>query len=112
MKLEQPIVKSTAALVMLMLEEDVSKSSAISETTEKRDVEENVTASAVKERQKTINDLRQSGSVKYGEGSVDVRVRFSSLIAKGFSVCVPDGIGVDVADELLLSKSYDANLLS
>jgi len=75
MKLENPITRRTAALVMLMLDEVVFRSSAISDTTEKSDVEENVAARAVNERQKMMRDLCQSGREKYGEGMVDVRVR-------------------------------------
>ncbi len=49
MMLEHPTTRSTAALLMLMLDGDVSRSLGISDTTENREVDENVAASAIKE---------------------------------------------------------------
>lgn len=75
-KLEHPIDRSTPAFEILMVDGEASRSSDISETTEKREVELNVAARAVKESVNTIRDFRQSGSKKYGDGSVDVRVKW------------------------------------
>lgn len=104
-KLENPIVSSTPAFEILMDDSDVSRSSEISLTTEKSEVELNVAARAVNDRQNRMRDLRHNGNEKYGDGSVDVRVKLSSMFrfAEDFGGGETGKCGVDVVEDASLT---------
>lgn len=107
MKLENPIVSRTPALDKLMVDADESRSSEISLTTEKSDVELKVAANAVNDRQKRMRDLRHNGNEKYGEGRVDVLVKLSSngVFGENLGVGEADESGVSVDEDIPLTCS-------
>lgn len=84
-----------------MVDEEAWRSVDISETTEKREVELKVAARAVKESVNTMRHFLHRGSRKYGDGSVDVRVKWRVSAVCGVGHIEESGLGF--ADEKVLS---------